>query len=114
MKAKAYKKELSEALNLAPEVVERLFNLFFTSIQLELEKLKNAIETGDMGQIYVISHKISGSASNLRLDEIMTLGKQMEEYAKEKSNQDYFSLYQQMVSAFDRAHYDVNKEVFGK
>lgn len=110
MKPKLYKKELSEGLNLSSEVVDRLFSLFFSSIQIELNNLKSAIESNNLEEVYVISHKISGSASNLRLDEIMNLGKKIEEKAKEKHKEDYYLLYHQLVNAFDQANKDVSEE----
>lgn len=110
MNQKLYKKELREGLNLSSEVVDRLFALFFSSMQTELIHLKSAIESENMDEIYVISHKISGSASNLRLDAIMNIGKMIEKKAREKEQDDYRSLYDELLRAFHQADHDVQEE----
>lgn len=71
------------ALGLKTAVIERMFDLFFKTIDGEMALLQEVIELKKFDSIASYAHKIKGSAANLRIDEIAVYAKEIEMSAKE-------------------------------
>lgn len=80
---------LCNKLNFDKEDVAMLLDVFVECSQESLYKLSNAIRLNDFNLIYKASHAIKGSASNLLLEEIALLAKEIEYNAKNSADFDY-------------------------
>lgn len=70
-----------------------IINLFLEDVPVQLDNLKDAIETGDLKQIRLYSHAIKGSASNLGGEAMRVTAESIEEYAIKKELKSIESIY---------------------
>ncbi|WP_320033640.1 ATP-binding protein [Halarcobacter sp.] len=101
--------ESANNLKLKLPIFKTILKTFITSINLDLEKLDEAIEKNDYKEIQSIAHKIKGASGNLKMDTIFKLTKDIEYLAKDKTDIDYKQKYEQLVLLIDKI-----KEVYEK
>ncbi len=89
-------------LGLKIPIFKTILKTFITSINLDLEKLNNAIEKNDFIEIQSIAHKVKGASGNLKMDTIYNLTKNIEYNAKDKVETDYKEKYNQLVLLVDK------------
>lgn len=78
-----------------------LLVMFSQNAETSLEEMKKSIDEKDMQGIADASHAISGSASNIQLNEIYELAMTIELAAKKGENTDYHLYYQQLKTLLD-------------
>lgn len=90
--------KIADALDFDLEDVEMLTEGFLESSQESLSALKSAIEANDLEFIFRYAHAIKGSASNLTLDGISSLAKEMERCSRENKEINYQDSYERLAS----------------
>ncbi len=94
--------KIANNLDFDLEDVEMLIEVFLESAKESLQTLKNAIDTYDIENIFKSAHAIKGSASNLTLEKISNLAKEIEFGAMEKKDIDYQKKYKKLYSLVDQ------------
>ena len=79
----------AKALGLQLPIFKTILKTFITSIDKDLESLKQSIEKNDKEQIQQIAHKIKGAAGNLKIMSVFEITKDIELKAKENQDLDY-------------------------
>ena len=80
---------IADELDFDLEDVEMLVEVFLSEAKKNLVNLKKAIDTNNLEDIFRYAHSIKGSASNLTLQEISNIAKEMEDNARKNATFDY-------------------------
>jgi PAS domain S-box-containing protein len=83
---------IAQELGLPEMLIDKLIGTFVQTIDENIDDLKTAIKSQDSENIRTASHKIKGSAGNLRFKKLAELMKIIEESAKKGLNEGYDSL----------------------
>lgn len=94
--------ELADELDFDLEDVEMIMESFIENSRVNLEILEKSIQNDDIESIRLSSHSIKGSASNLLLNDIYNVARDIEKNAIEHSDIDYNSLYAKLKNLIDR------------
>ncbi len=92
------------ALGLKTAAIERMFNLFFATLEGELVSLEEAIKAENFVVIADLAHKLKGSSANLRIHELSENAKQMEMASKEgniKACETYFERFKNELNKIE-------------
>lgn len=92
------KDQLAAQLGFKRGDVEMLLGIFAKNAASALHDMQDRIEKNDLQGIGDAAHAIKGSAGNLKLQEIYTLAKSIEDAAKQKQQIDYRDYYRQLAS----------------
>lgn len=79
-------KNVANELGLEKEDVEDLINTFFNDFIKQKEMLKSAIDNEDYVQVNEIAHSIAGASANLRIDEISTQSRALNNLLRDKES----------------------------
>lgn len=79
----------AKALGLQLPIFKTILKTFITSIDKDLESLKQSIEKNNKEQIQQVAHKIKGAAGNLKIISVFEITKDIELNAKENQDLDY-------------------------
>ncbi|NWF66723.1 MAG: response regulator, partial [Campylobacterales bacterium] len=91
----------SKTLGLDLDLIKELFLEFIISSKDDLLSLKNAIESNNFEDMKLFAHKIKGAASNLRVDEIYEISKDIEYSAKDCIDKNYHELFVKLEECFE-------------
>ncbi|QFR48758.1 Hpt domain-containing protein [Sulfurimonas lithotrophica] len=87
---------IAKELDFDLEDVEMLVDVFLDSAEEGLVELKDAIAQNDLESIFASSHAIKGSAANIKLDEISSLARNIENSARNNNTMDYEKEYNKL------------------
>jgi HPt (histidine-containing phosphotransfer) domain-containing protein len=80
------KKKAMDELGVDEETFNELLKSFFSDADAEIEKLRAAIENDNFEEIARIGHTLKGMAGNYRITPIESIGKSIEQCAKESKD----------------------------
>jgi PAS domain S-box-containing protein len=100
--------EVAKQMELPIEFLDQLIEMFFSTVDDDLKKLKTAILSDDFNTIVEVSHGIKGASINIKMDDIYKITQDLEENAISKNSIDYNELYNQLEELLNR----YKKEVF--
>lgn len=89
--------KIADELDFDLEDVEMLIEVFLQSAKENMAKLKNAIDSNELEDIFHTAHTIKGSAANLMLNDISNVAKFIEHNARESKTIDYKQHYNQLA-----------------
>jgi HPt (histidine-containing phosphotransfer) domain-containing protein len=78
--------KFSAEMGLPLEVYKKILLASLNPAQNDLMKLDQALQAQDWEQIHLLSHRLKGTYSNLRLEDLSALAARMDELARAKSN----------------------------
>jgi len=82
-KSANYFSTMEDSLGLNREDIAMLLEDFVLESASELFAIRDALERGDMRELFELSHKIKGAAANLRLESIQKIAYDIEQNAKD-------------------------------
>ena len=94
-------KQFSDELGVGEDVFKTLLSMFQPSLQTDLGILQDNYKNRDYENLRKIAHKIKGSSSNMRFENLAKVASEIENIAKTKENLD------KLENKIDR----INKEV---
>ncbi len=87
----------AKSLGLGLPIFKTILKTFFSSIDNDLEKLKESIEEKDFEKIKASAHKIKGAAGNLKIDNVFEITKDIELSAKDNFDINYIKKYDKLL-----------------
>ena len=98
--------EVSQDLHVSKDVYLKIVNNFFKIVCGDVKMIQDGIEAQNLQKVYLASHKIKGSAGNLRLDSIASIAGEIEQHSlKQDITYDYnqaLKNLQQKIHAFQK------------
>jgi HPt (histidine-containing phosphotransfer) domain-containing protein len=88
--------QIANDLDFEVEDVQELIDIFTEVAKSSLELMKIGINENNFEKITQSAHSIKGSSSNILLDDISKLAKEIEMSAKDRLDIDYQSKYKQL------------------
>ena len=104
---KDYLTFFSESLKLDKDIVKRLVNIYFDSVQEDLKLLNDSIEKGDFNSISKFAHKIKGSSANLKIEEVIKIAEEIEENAAKEKMINYKDKFEKLKNLIDKIKEDI-------
>jgi PAS domain S-box-containing protein len=86
------KAEVAKLIGLPEFVFNKILETFFKNIQSDIDKLEEAINSGDFDVIAKAAHKIKGGTETIKFDKLANIANAIEENAKEKNNVEYSNM----------------------
>lgn len=80
---------IANELDFDVEDIEMLLEVFLESSKESLEQMEDALNSNDLETLYQSAHGIKGSASNILLNNISDIAKDIELNAKKNIDMDY-------------------------
>jgi len=96
------KEKVANKMQLPVEFLNELIGMFFDESQDEITSLQKATEINDFEEMANIAHSIKGASSNLQLDEITKVAREIEESAKNKKEYNYMQSAAQLNELINR------------
>jgi PAS domain S-box-containing protein len=96
------KQKIADKLQLPIEFYDELINDFINIVDDEMETLKEYIEKNDYKNIHSQAHKLKGLCANMYFDELTQLYIDMEQNAKNNTEQNYLQEYEKMQNTLKR------------
>ena len=90
--------DTAKSLGLGLPIFKTILKTFFTSIDKDLEKLKESIEEKDFEKIKGAAHKIKGAAGNLKINNVFEITKEIELSAKDEFDINYIKKYDKLLN----------------
>lgn len=94
--------EIADKLDFDFADVEMLLEVFVQTAEETLMSLNEAILNDDFKNIFMLSHSIKGSASNLLLNDIVDLAKILEFESNKKNKIDYQKLFIKLSNEIEK------------
>ncbi|MDH5424569.1 MAG: Hpt domain-containing protein [Gammaproteobacteria bacterium] len=91
---------INELKEILEDDIFAIYDEFQTSTKKMLQDLKKAHEAGDSNAVLHLSHTIKGSCSNIGLQRIFEITRQIENGLRENTNPDIARLIQETESAY--------------
>jgi len=88
--------KIADELDFDLEDVEMLLEVFLEGAEESLVELKNGVQTNNLENIFTSAHSIKGSASNLLLNDISDIAKEMENAARDNNDINYQEKYDEL------------------
>ena len=98
---KDYLSMFTESLKLNKNIVKQLVNVYFESVGEDLKSLKEAVENKDLDKIYKLAHKINGASANLKMEEVVSIAKELEKNALNKVKIDYQEKFEKLKNLIE-------------
>ena len=86
--------QLAELIGVDTESITMLLDMFFESLDEDVENIGQAIESGDLSEVHASAHKLKGLAANLRFEDLVEFCKRIEVGAKSGEALDYAEKYE--------------------
>jgi PAS domain S-box-containing protein len=96
------KQKIADQLQLPIEFYDELINDFLNIVDDEMKTLKEYIEKNDYKNIHSQAHKLKGLCANMYFEELTQLYKDMEQNAKNNTEQNYLQEYEKMQNTLNR------------
>jgi PAS domain S-box-containing protein len=93
---------LYQALGSEPEEFNEILDLFLEHMPLSLEKLRLAIEAGDVGEVHMIAHNGGGTSANCGMTAMVAPLRELERMGREKQLSGAVALRAQVCLEFER------------
>lgn len=102
------KAQISANLHIPQDIFERIVKNSFTPTEKDIVDLTAAVASGDYDTIHRIAHRLKGTYSNLRINPLAELAKQMNDLSQAKQNKEqigqllaqFKSLFEELKKAF--------------
>ena len=100
--------QASDSMGIPSLVVEKIVKNFCSTIDQDLQDLKDAIEKNDFEEIKSASHKIKGASLNLRMDFVAKYAQNIEELSIQKDNTQMSDNFTNLSKAIDAVKESIN------
>jgi HPt (histidine-containing phosphotransfer) domain-containing protein len=97
-----YINRLYQALGSEPEEFNEILDLYLEHMPLSLEKLRLAIEAGDVGEVHMIAHNGGGTSANCGMTAMVAPLRELERMGREKQLSGAVALRAQVCLEFER------------
>ena len=91
-------KDLASRLGIDEEDFQELVELFITTSNADIDKIKKGLDSNNAEDAAAASHSIKGAAGNLGFDEIYGLAQEMEMQAKQGSLENFQDFIKEIES----------------
>lgn len=93
--------EAAQSLGLQVTIFKTILNAFVSSIDEDLDLLKEAIDSNNYENIREVAHKIKGASANLKIKEVASLLNEIELNAKDSIDIEYNVKFEQLKSKIE-------------
>ena len=102
--ASRQRKTLCEMLQVSPQQLQQLLDVYRAKMEQTFGKLSRAVEANDFRQIALLAHSMKGSSSNFRFETVTQLAETMEAQARAgNAALDYRGLLERIDEAYEAA-----------